>query len=276
MTAGVLLLLTLSDALAFDVLKTDALIPHVEEVAARSGTTVVVAAAGGAADATLKRLARAAPAAPLTLARVSLTGDADEDMTKLLDRLGKPCGLRVSPGGIEGEWIVSEHGACGGNAVPVPEGWIDPAGSGARAANPEDAPTGEIVAPIPVAPALTVAGPIRPTLDPARLLLLDHTVPDPTTALLMSAIVGFGSGEFYARRPRAGWIHAGVQGTSLAIAAAAHLAERSALTSTGHDVARAISGLALTVSVGARLVEVATSPGDAATEAGRQIERELR
>lgn len=271
MTAGVLLLLiALPDALAFDVLKTEALLPRCEEVSARAGTTVVVAAAGGAADSTLKRLVRAAPQAPVLLERVSLMGDAESDMTRLLERMGKPCGLRVSPGGIEGEWIVSEHGACGGVAVPVAEGWTPPVEGDPAAEGPPEGGAPEVSAP-PPRPL-----PVRPELTPARLLLLDHTVPDPTTALMMSAVVGFGSGEFYAHNPRAGWVHAAIQGTTLAVFGIARLAAADPLTETGGAAARAVGGVALTISLGARLVEAASSPGDAQAEAGRQIEREMR
>ena len=89
--------------------------------------TATLAAAGGPADQTLKRLVRAAPEAPVLLDRVPVMGDQDDDMAKLLQRVGKPCGLRVSSGGIEGEWIVSEHGACGGASEVVGEGWTEPA-----------------------------------------------------------------------------------------------------------------------------------------------------
>ena len=262
MIAGVLLLLlTHADASTFDVLKTEALIPHFEEVAARAGGPVVVAAAGGPADQTLKRLVRAAPEAPVLLDRVPVMGDQDDDMAKLLQRVGKPCGLRVSSGGIEGEWIVSEHGACGGASAVVGEGWTEPA--------PGEEPLPNA---IPVAPS----GPMLPTMDPARLLLLDHTVPDPTTALLMSAVVGFGSGQFYAHNPRVGLIHASLQGAGLAVLGVARLAERDPITTSGGQIAHAIGNVGLTLMVGSRLVEAATAPGAAQAEAARQISREMR
>lgn len=265
MFAGALLLLAATEARAFDVLKTEALLPHFEEVASRAGVSVVVAAAGGPADQTLKRLVRAAPETPVLLDRVPVMGDPEEDMTRLLARVGKPCGLRVSSGGIEGEWIVTEFGACGGPSAAVGEGWTAP-------------PTGDPLAPyaIPESGLGLGGSPAAPSIDPARLLLLDHSVPDPTTALLMSAVVGFGSGQFYAHNPRVGLVHAGLQGAGLVVFGVARLAGNNALTTSGGEVARVISDVGLMIMVGSRLVEAGTAPGAAQDEAARQISREMR
>ncbi len=261
-----LLLLLTTVAYAFDVLKTDDLLGRIEETSARAGGPVVVAAAGAASEQTLRRLLRLHPEAPCTLERVPLMGDAAEDMGRLLGRSQEKCGLRVSPGGVEGEWLVSEHGACGATREKPEVGWIAPV-------EPEGAapPSGE-------APPSGVAPPPVPAAFPARestqLLLLEKSLPDPTTALLSSFLVGFGTGHFYAKDARGGWLYAGLQAGGLAVYGLSRVAGSQAFTEEGETAAQVFGALGLGLSFGARLVDAGTAPGAAHVTSRRMIERQ--
>jgi len=266
-----LLLLLCSLAEAFDVLKTDALLPRVEETSVRAGGTIILAAAGAQSEQTLRKLLRAHPEAPCSLERVPLMGDSKQDMDRLLGRSSYTCALRVAPGGAEGEWLVSEHGACG-RAIEAPPseggGWVEAPVETAETAESADAPR-----------RLARSGVPSPqpaeTLDPTRLLLLDHSVPDPTTALLSSFLVGFGAGHFYAHDTRNGWIYAGVQAGGLALYGLSRFAVASAFTEDGRQAAQAFGALGLGLSFGARMVDAATAPAAAQIDARRQIERQI-
>ncbi len=266
-----LLLLLCSAAHAFDVLKTEDLLHRIDEVSARAGGPIVVAAAGGNTEATLRRMLRLHPEAPCTLERVPLMGEPQQDMSRLLERKGEHCGLRVSPGGTEGEWLVSEHGDCGGSARPEEVGWIPT--ESASTETPLAVTVGEGSATstsASVPPPRPVGSP-----DPARLLLLEASLPDPTTALLSSVFVGFGSGHFYARDNRGGWLFAGLQAGGLAVYGLSRFAGAQSFTASGEQAARVFGTLGLTLTVGSRLVEAGTAPGAAHVAAQRQIEREL-
>lgn len=262
MTPALLLLLG-AVAHAFDVLKTDALLPRVEEVAARAGGPIVVGAAGGESEQTLRRLLRARPELPCVLERAPLMGEAEADMQRLLQRAGYACGLRVAPGGADGEWIVSEHGACGQDpAAATANGWLPAEPPAARSSGRRTRREESVERP-------------AEALDPTRLLLLEQTVPDPTTALLSSFLVGFGSGHFYARDHRMGWLYAGLQAGGLALYGLGRFAGASALDEEDAETARLIGALGLGFSVGVRLVDAGTAPAAAHTEARRQIERNI-
>lgn len=261
MIAALLLHLAASVGLAFDVLKTDAVLTRIHEVSGRAGGAIVVAAAGSDAERMLRRLVRAHPDAPCTLERVPLMSEPEEDMVRLLSRANSDCALRVAPGGLEGEWLVSEHGSCGGEDGADVTGWLPVDGEPNR----------------PVRRSRRSEEPARAqvALDPTRLLLLERSVPDPTTALLSSFLVGFGSGHFYARNPRAGWLYAGLEAGGLAVYGMGRLGEAQALTSEGAGAARAVSVIGLAVAIGVRLVDAGTAPAAAHLEARRQIERQI-
>lgn len=260
-----LLLLLSPLARAFDVLETDALLPRVEETSTRAGGTIILAAAGAQSEQALRKLLRVHPEAPCSLERVPLMGDSQQDMNRLLGRSTYKCALRVAPGGAEGEWLVSEHGACGRAVEPPPaegDGWVE-------APSDTDAPSRR-------EPRREVPSP-QPSeeLNPTRLLLLDHTVPDPTTALLSSFLVGFGAGHFYAHDTRNGMIYAGVQAGGIALFGISSFAAANSFTEDGAKAARVFGALGLSLSIGARMVDAATAPGAAQLEARRQIERQL-
>lgn len=264
-----LALLLSSVLLGFDVLKTDALGARIGEVTTRAEGSVLVAAAGGDAFRALSRLQKESGAA-WEVERVPLMGDVDSEMARVLKSARKRCGLRIAAGGLEGEWIVSEHGSCGqGSAASAEDpGWLPggEAGQGSRGergrAERDAEPSG---AEAPVG-----------TLDPATLLLLEHTVPDPTTALLSSAIVGFGTGHFYAHDSSGGWLHAGAQAGGLALFGLGQLLGNQAFTPEGEKGGKALSAVGMVICVGSRLVDTATAPRAAAVDARRQIERQLR
>lgn len=257
--------------LAFDLLKTDALSTRIGEVTARAQGPVLVAAAGGDAWRTLAHL-RHDGGATWQVERVSLMGDVDTEMLHVLTAAHARCGLRVAPGGLDGEWIVSEHGDCGQGALAGTDdaGWLDSADSGhkARGAHPANTPS----TPANAAPAATPMA----DLDPTTLLLLDKTVPDPTTALLSSTIVGFGAGHFYAHDATSGWVHAGLQAGGILVFGLGRMVADQAFTSDGVAAGQAISVVGASLFVGSRLVDAATAPYAASADARRQIERQLR
>lgn len=256
-----LLLLLAGPALAFDVLKTADLASRVAEVSAQAGGPILVAAAGPEADRLLTHLSREQDV-PWKVQRVPLVGDVPGDMARVLNRAGLSCAIRVSPGGMEGEWLASLYGSCGDLKTDA-NGWLPPDDS-ARRPPTEDEPAFAI-------PVVAEA----PPLDVGRALLLAKTVPDPTTALLSSAIVGFGAGHFYADDPRSAWVHLGVQTGGLLIFGIARAAESAALYEEDAQTARIFAALGLSVTIGSRLVDAGTAPGAAQEEARRQIELQL-
>ena len=122
--------------------------------------------------------------------------------------------------------------------------------------------------PRPSAPAPAADGPAAPPPRPddgalqaralrAELLRMEAAVPDSGVAVGLSAVVGFGSGHFYAQRPGAGMVFLLTQivGAGLYLGASASAEPKPGLA--------AISGAALGLS---RLIEVPTA-GVAAREA---------
>jgi hypothetical protein len=91
-------------------------------------------------------------------------------------------------------------------------------------------------------------------------LRLELSMPDPTTATLQSALVGFGSGHFYAERPVSGFVFLGGQLVGLGVVGAGAMATNSGDTPGVRNQGRAmmIGGLVFTGMV--RLVETATAP----------------
>lgn len=266
---ALLMLLFASAAHAFDVLKTDDLLPRIEETSTRAGGPIVVAAAGASTEAALRRLLRAHPEAPCSLERVPLMGEPQQDMSRLLERSRVACGMRVSPGGAEGEWLVSFHGTCAELRATEASVWLGPEGEEGPL------PTGEGLSVAAPQPALAVPASPGSTLDPTRLLLLERSLPDPTTALLSSAIVGFGSGHFYARDTKGGILYAGLQAGGLAVWGLSRFAGAQSFTAEGLRTSQVLGTLGLTLSLGARMVDAGTAPAAAHTTARRQIERQI-
>lgn len=258
-----------SSAMAFDVLSTAALPEHFDEIQRRVGEPLVVAAAGNDAWRTLQQLLRTGPLPSWTVERVPLMGEVDRDMARVLAETGRPCALRVSGGGTPGEWFVSEHGACGVPNYKLDRGWVLDDGSGGATVadgDADDLAGGQTPGPPP-----TVGIPLE-----GRLLLLDHTVPDPTTALLSSALVGFGAGHFYARDMDAAWLHLGLQAGGLGLWGLSALIKPATWNPSGRTAAQAIGVLGLGITVGSRLWDTGTAPHAAEVEARRQIELQLR
>lgn len=266
-----------SSAMAFDVLSTAALPDHFKEIENRVGEPPVVAAAGNDAWRTLQQLLRTSPPPSWTVERVPLMGEVDRDMARVLAETGRPCALRVSGGGTPGEWFVSEHGACGAPNYRLDRGWVPEDGAvGVASGTPAGVADGDgdeaasVLAPMLGSPQ--VGGiPLE-----GRLLLLDHTVPDPTTALLSSALVGFGAGHFYAHDMDAGWLHLGLQAGGLGLWGLSALIKPAAWNPSGQTAAKAIGVLGLGITVGSRLWDAGTAPRAAEIEARRQIELQLR
>lgn len=270
---GMFLLALVSTSLAFDVLRTDALAARFAEVEARAAGPVVVAGAGSDAWRQLQRMSDSSPSPTWIAVRVPLMGEVDKEIGQVLAQTGRVCAVRVAKGGVEGEWFVSEHGVCG-QAQRVEPGWIPEPVATASGGSPEPAPVIEppTVAETFAPPPVVVAVP----RDDMAVVLLEHTVPNPTTALLSSAIVGFGAGHFYANDRDAGLVYLGTQAGGLALWGLGRLIAMDAWTDTGRAAAMGMAWTGLALTVGSRMVDTATAPDAAHAEARRQIELQLR
>lgn len=98
------------------------------------------------------------------------------------------------------------------------------------------------------------------------LMALEAEAPDPTTALLASAFVGFGAGHFYAGDPQRGAIHAGIQGSGVLFFVGGLLAKDV-------DTAMALSNLGYTILAVGRLADIYTAPQTAHEQAARKIRK---
>ncbi|MEL6345610.1 MAG: hypothetical protein AAFV53_21050 [Myxococcota bacterium] len=94
-----------------------------------------------------------------------------------------------------------------------------------------------------------------------RYLQVQAMAPDPTVALQMSALVGFGSGHFYAGSETTGAVSFGVQLVGLGTAAggAAYLDRNP----DQRDVGVGIVGAGLFMFAASRVVEMVTAPKQA-------------
>jgi len=142
-------------------------------------------------------------------------------MNRALRRTGLACGVRLTPAARD-RWTVQLHGACGGGE-----------GSGA-------------------ALALT---------DELYMLHLERSLPQPGTAFAQSAVIGFGTGHFYADNPARGRLHLGLQiggiGFSAGMAALAGVAFNGGDDPTPFQMAAAAGGA---FTLGARVFDAIDAP----------------
>lgn len=273
------LLSLISAALAFDVRRTEELAARLAEIEGRAAGPVVIAGAGSDAWRQIQKMQGGSPPPTWTAVRVPLMGDVDREMAQVLAQSGRVCAVRVAKTGVEGEWFISEHGVCG-QAQRAESGWIPEVAAlaagaseaSATTSNPlsvEGSPTGDNFA----EPAPLVVAVAR---DDMAVVLLQHTVPNPTTALLSSALVGFGAGHFYANDDDQGWMHLGLQASGLVVFGLGRLIAEGAWTDLGRRSAMGMAWVGVGLTVGSRLVDTATAPDAAHDEARRQIELQLR
>ena len=91
-------------------------------------------------------------------------------------------------------------------------------------------------------------------------LRLEASLPDPATATLQSALVGFGSGHFYAERPVNGFVFLGGQLLGLGLVGAGSMLTTNGETPGVRNKGRVlmIGGMSFTGLV--RVAEIATAP----------------
>ncbi|MFH1463012.1 MAG: hypothetical protein ABIO70_01365 [Pseudomonadota bacterium] len=167
---------------------------------------ILVGAAGGEAEKILDRMERNGPL-PVRVVRVPTVGDAGVEMERALGSAGLRCGLRVTMA-AGSNLAIETFGDCRSAAEAAVASELPPVPPAAPAAPPPSP------APVAAVPAPSVEAPSGPGLDRGDLLYVGRAwakAPDPTVALLESTILGFGMGHFYARRPKEGAVHLGLQ-----------------------------------------------------------------
>lgn len=264
--------------------------PEVELVAAKvrtlsaqSSSTVLIGATTAELERALIRMIAHDPALRAKVVSVPLTGDAETEMGLALSSNGLLCGLRVA-GAADGSLKLQSFGTCDGKGV-VRAPTVEPASRVADTATramsptPADPPRTPAMPPSPATPSTPVvllAPPVAaPAVDPWKVLLVDHQVPDPTTAVLLSTFVGFGSGHFYAKDDEVGNIHASVQGSALGLVVVGRVLMITADTVDAADFGSILSNVG-TIAFGVdRIVDAWTAPLAAHEEARRQIQRQL-
>jgi hypothetical protein len=135
--------------------------------------------------------------------------------------VGAACGLHVRHVGPGSFWGVQESAGCATAAPPPPPP--------VAAVGPTPAPAAPAYTPAPVAPAAppVLASPAPPVVAAAapapgawtdqRKLDIELSAPSPSAALVMSALVGFGSGHYYAGSQSSGSRHLAIQAGAIAL-----------------------------------------------------------
>ena len=172
---------------------------------------------------------------------------------------GLACGVFLAPQGSD-HWRAKAIGTCAGNkpaevaAVPVPASapTAPTAAAASAAASPASVPPA--IAPTIAAPSMDLAAFTAAQKD---LLRLETSLPSPTAATLLSALVGFGSGHYYAGSPDSAQVHLVVQILGVvAIGVGSALASDPDSESVGQVVgAIGIAGFGID-----RIVEAANAP----------------
>jgi hypothetical protein len=236
---------------------------------------------------------RAVAAHATTGGTIVVIADDEKDLSAMRQAIGSQPWARfsvASPSGIEAS-VAAAQAACGLHVRHVGPGsfWgIDESAGCTSKAPPPAAvapvPVATAVAPAPAAPvamvtpAPVVAAPLPPPVAAAppatgtwsdqRQLDLLLAAPSPATAMLMSTLVGFGSGHFYAGSPASGTRHLVIQAAAVALAGIG-----SAVASSASDPAfgNLLYNGGLTARIVDRAVEVINAPFKAHQTTARMI-----
>ena len=185
------------------------------------------------------------------------------------------CGLHVRHVGPGSFWGIDESAGCTSKAppaapaplattvapAPVPAAPVAPVAPVAPLA-----PTPVVVAPPP--PPIAAAQPAAGTWSDQRQLDLLLAAPSPAASMLMSTIVGFGSGHYYAGSKSSGTRHLVIQAVAVGLAGIG-----SAVASNAADPAfgNLVYNTGLTALIVDRAVEVINAPFKAHQTTARMI-----
>jgi hypothetical protein len=229
---------------------------------------------------------------------VVVIADDEKDLNAMRQAIGTQSWVRfalASPGGLEAS-VVASQAACGLHVRHVGPGslWGVDESAGCTSKAPTPAPVATTVAPaapvVPTAPVVSVAPAataapapvVVPSLPPPvaaapapagtwsdqRQLDLLLSAPSPATAMLMSTIVGFGSGHYYAGSKGSGTRHLAIQATAVVLAGIG-----SAVASSATDPAfgNLVYNTGLAALIVDRAVEVINAPFKAHQTTARMI-----
>ena len=249
---------------------------------------ILVAATGRDDTRSAERIVANYPGLALSVVTIPTVGDRDGEMALAMKRAGISCAVRVTAAS-QGGLSATRYGVClAAGAAATPTMTLAPAPTTPTATPLELPPTGA-VAPAAAAPVVLAATPIvtaplappSPSTNASRgdLSLLraelwqvaaaEAAGPDPTAALMCSALVGFGSGHFYAGDMSSGTAHLAVQGGALLVSVIA----LGVAGQTGSQEAAQVYGAGIAVMGIARVVEMWTAPGKADATATARLRR---
>jgi len=248
---------------------------RVAELVSVHGTTdVAVATPGFDAVDRVRATLSAANLGAVAVTRVSELAEPEKVTTRLVRR--SACVLYVVP--AAGRFRVTRFGACAeGRAAPPADPPSLADRDGRRPDGPQRPPAGAEATP----PSI-VRGSQSSDLDLRLMVRSDWDLalarlnaPDPVAATVMSGLVGFGSGHFYAKSPGSGTAHLIVQLASSALMIAGTLMQQSFddVVFERGQLAMAVGTTTLAIS---RLVETVTVPRKASKVAVREIQEERR
>ena len=186
------------------------------------------------------------------------------------------CGLHVRHVGAGSFWGIDESAGCTSKAAPVAPASV------ATAVAPAPAPAAPVApvvpaAPVPPAPIVVVAPPpvtiaaappVAGTWSDQRQLDLLLSAPSPAASVLMSAVVGFGSGHYYAGSKASGTRHLAIQGSTILLAGIG-----SAIAGSASDpaVANFVYASGLTAFLVDRAIEIVNAPFKAHQTTARML-----
>lgn len=216
---------------------------RLRELAEAHGELVLVAAAGPDAERAVQDMMPRMPSGSVELVRVPTVGDPAREAELKLGASPATCLAWVSTFGPE--LRLSTFGDCPAlsDAPPPPPPPTAPVAAG----RPQATPTPEVPASFKPSPEYVRAQ--------RELLALEASLPDPTTAFLLSGVIGFGVGHFYAGDNQRGAIHLSAQLGGLALTGLATLA-----AGQNADAALALQVLGGGVLGISRLVDMGTAP----------------
>jgi hypothetical protein len=179
------------------------------------------------------------------------------------------CGVHVQRAGAGSFWALTETAGCSAPLVvaPPPLAAVPQAPSTAMTPSP---PT-VAAQPLPVVgpPPLPMAVPPPPTQwSSQKMLDLELAAPSPGTALLLSTLVGFGSGHYYAGDSASGGRHLGVQAAGFVVASVASIAASQSDNASGLGFIELVGLTTLSVD---RIIEVVNAPFKAHQTAARMV-----
>lgn len=253
---------------------------------------ILVAATGRDDTRSAERIVANYPGLALSVVTIPTVGDRDGEMALAMKRAGISCAVRVTAAS-QGGLSATRYGVClAAGAAATPTMTLATAPNTPAATPLELAvappPTGA-VAPAAATPVVLAATPIAtaPIAPPSpstnassgdlsllraelwQVAAAEAAGPDPTAALMCSALVGFGSGHFYAGDTSSGTAHLAVQGGALLVSVIA----LGVAGQTGSQEAAQVYGAGIAVMGIARVVEMWTAPGKADATATARLRR---